>query len=155
MTLLKKINKELCEANYNNNSNKIPVLVHGYAHPIPDGEDFGGDYIPGLPGPWLKPAFENKGYFGLEEKACMMKKLIDRFNCMLKDLCETENFSHIDVQHVDLRACLSSNLENDDYEKYWADELHPTKKGFKLIAKEFHCVIKNLTSIPVRDNQNA
>ena len=85
-----------------------------------------------------------------------MEKLIDQFNCMIHDLDPNNKlFSHIYVQHVDVRHCWINELRDGKYHKYWADEFHPTKKGFKLIAKKFHCVIKNLTPIPVRDNQNA
>ena len=157
LKLLKKIDK-LCKANFNNNSNKIPVLVHGYAHPIPDGEDFGGDYIPGLPGPWLEPAFENRGYSDLKEKTCIMKGLIDRFNCMLKNLCSKE-FTKICVKHVDVKGCFEENAENTgvdymkDYDKYWDDEFHPSECGFKLVAQKFDEVIKQ--TIEDQDNQNA
>ena len=100
LKLLKEIDA-FCKEKFNNtNQGKIPVLIHGYAYPIPDGRGFAnkkseGNLLFGLfdlldpliemdiPGPWLQPAFRNKGYFRLKVTTDIMKKLIDRFNCML------------------------------------------------------------------------
>ena len=38
----------------------IPILIHGYAHPVPDGRPFLTGWP--LPGPWLQPGFSAKGY---------------------------------------------------------------------------------------------
>ncbi len=43
----------------------IPVLVHGYDYPVPDGRGYvGGFWV--LPGPWLEPAFRQKGYADMD-----------------------------------------------------------------------------------------
>ena len=166
LKLLEKIN-ELCKKKFNSdNQMKIPVLVHGYVYPIPNGRGFSkkneGNLLfslfkmfdpliePDIPGPWLQPAFEKRGYFRLKETTCIIAKLIDRFNSMLKGLCN-KSFSKICVKHVDVRDCFKENAQNNEdymknYEKYWDDEFHPTEYGFNLIAKKFHCVIQNLTS---------
>ena len=147
LKLLNKINN-LCESNFKL-KNKLPVLVHGYAYPVPDGEDFGWDFIPGLPGPWLEPALEHRGYFSLNEKFCIMQTIIDRFYYMLEGIdSNKDRFNNIFVKIVDLRSCWKTNLQNESYKKYWDDELHPSEDGFKLIARKFHKVIKNLPTIP-------
>ena len=165
LKLLNKINA-LCKAKFNNaDLGKIPVLVHGYAYSIPTGKGFNivrrvfrsgpgrkRREIP-ITGPWLQPAFEERGYVRLEEKTSIMKKLSDHFNCMLQQLDPNkDSFSNIYVRHVNLRKCWETKLQDDDYEKYWDDELHPSKRGFKLIARKFHCVIQNLPTIPVQEN---
>lgn len=173
LKLLNKIDG-LCQTQFNNASSNIPVLVHGYAYSIPNGKNinivrrraFRRGSGPRrkevrIKGPWLQPAFEERGYFCLEEMTCIMQELTNRFNCMLKKLCETERFSNIYVRHVDLRKCWETKLEDDDYEKYWDDELHPSKKGFKLIAQKFDKLIAQKfdkvikQTIEDQDNQNA
>ena len=78
-----------------------------------------------------------------------MKKLNDLFNCMLKDL-ESCDFPCISVTYIDLRQCWCFFLEKDHYKRYWDDELHPSKKGFELIAEKFHSVIQYLPTIQVQ-----
>ena len=118
----------------------VPVFVHGYSRPVPDGDAFGWDWIGAFPGPWLRPAFVRKGYWGTEDERIptpqalaettpIIGELIDRFNVML-GLVETE-IEH--VHHVDLRHVLSSALPSG-YKDDWANELHPRKHGFKALA---------------------
>jgi lysophospholipase L1-like esterase len=109
----------------------LPILVHGYDYPIPDGRGFlGGWWF--LPGPWLQPGFREKGFADLNECKGIMKKLIDRFNAMVADVCAQPQFNH--VTYVNLRNTLSSA---GDYKKFWANELHPTPKGFGLVTDRF------------------
>ena len=163
--LLTKINNLCAALSYNT---KIPVLIHGYAYSVPNGYRFGhkksegnlsfallGDVLfRGELGPWLQPIFKKKGYAvdsDLAEMACIMKKLANYFNDMLKAFDPYKNaFPKIYVQHVDLRQCWVNKLDND-YQKYWDDEFHPSEKGFQLIAAEFDKVIQNLTPIQVQD----
>ena len=159
LKLLTKINN-LCAALFDL-KNKIPVLIHGYAYPVPDGRQFKlefhigfGDFTIEKRGPWLQPIFKKKGYDvrgdGLARNTKIMEELIDQFNCMIYGLDpNNKSFSHIYVQHVDVRQLWANNLQNNDYHKYWADEFHPTKKGFELIADKFDKVIQGLGSIPV------
>lgn len=109
----------------------VPILVHGYAHPVPDGRGFLGGWGP-LPGPWLEPGFRRKGYAELAERVRIARVLIDRFNAMLQRLAQRRGFEH--VRHVDLRQTLSPG---PDYKQWWADELHPTSKGFRAVARKF------------------
>jgi hypothetical protein len=115
----------------------IPVLVHGYAHAIPDGRGYlGGAWI--LPGPWLKPGFIQKGYGDLRSNAAVVAALIDRFNAMMQTIPAAPEMSH--VTYLDLRNTISSDL--DGYKKSWNDELHPTKPGFGKIAAVYAQAIK-------------
>lgn len=109
----------------------VPILIHGYAHPVPDGR-------PALfTKPWLAPVFKARGYVDdtgeVDLKVCtpLMRYLIDRFNAMLEGLpAATPDLAH--VTYVDLRPALPL-VKN--YKKYWDNELHPTRYGFKEVTK--------------------
>ena len=132
------INRVTCESRRLYNA-QIPILIHGYAHPIPDGQGVRvlGDVISG---PWLEPAFKKKGYNDLAYNTMIMRTVIDRFNDMLSELAE--DFEDIPVKHVDVRRCLNNSL--------WDNELHPTSEGFEKIAAEFDAQIKQLPNPRVR-----
>jgi len=120
---------------------KLPVLVHGYDYPVPDGRGYiGGFWV--LPGPWLEPAFRLKGYADMNERVRVMIDLIDRFNEMVASLPGQPGLEH--VIYVNVRRTLSNELEGKRYKKLWANELHPTDLGFKTVAAEFHKIIATL-----------
>jgi lysophospholipase L1-like esterase len=131
VTILSAITR-ICEQRLNG---PIKILIHGYDYPVPDGRGFlGGWWI--LPGPWLEPGFRQKGYDDLSVRAALAKRLIDRFNDMLKGIVALPEFAH--VQHVDLRNTLSSG---SNYKRDWANELHPTFAGFKRVTDRFAAAI--------------
>ena len=114
----------------------IPIVTHGYDYPVPDGRGFlGGFWL--LPGPWLKPGFQKKGYDDLEANKEVLAQLIDRFNKMLATV--TAEFSH--VHHLDLRKTLRRDAT---YKQFWADELHPSERGFELVTAKFAKLIDTL-----------
>lgn len=125
----------------------IPIVIHGYDHPVPDGRGFWGGWGP-LPGPWLKPGFDQKLYTDLAANTTLIASLIDRFNAMLQTVAQEPASGQ--VHYVNLRGTLSNALA--DYEDYWANELHPTGgdpffpkgNGFKLVAKRFADVLTQL-----------
>jgi hypothetical protein len=108
----------------------IPILVHGYDRPVPDGRGFAGGWP--FPGPWLRPGFHQKGFLDPTQNRAVVGKLIDRFNDMVKDVAAHRRFRH--VRYVDLRGTLPGGT---GYTEWWGNELHPTKKGFKAVAQKF------------------
>ena len=118
---------ELCQKML---SEPVPIVLHGYGYPVPDGDGVLGGWGP-LPGPWLRPGFIEKGFNNLEENKATMKKLMDRFNAMLQRVAG--EFGH--VKYVDLRKLLPSE------KKLWANELHPKPPGFKLAAEAIAAVL--------------
>ena len=113
--------------------NTVPILVHGYANPVPDGRAV-GPY-----GPWLKPGFDQNSYLidvdieQLVENFKLMCDLLARFNDMLKGLAA--QFGN--VQYVDLRGSLDTPLPVDKaYWDLWGNELHPTDPGFEVITEK-------------------
>jgi lysophospholipase L1-like esterase len=109
----------------------LPILVHGYDYPVPDGRGFlGGWWF--LPGPWLEPGFREKGFARLPERITLAKQLIDRFNAQLRAVAALSAFPH--VTYVDLRGTLSVGA---DYRTWWDNELHPTRLGFEHVTQRF------------------
>jgi hypothetical protein len=92
-----------------------------------------------LPGPWLEPGFREKGYAKMTERIRLMKQLIDRFNAMLKDITAMTEFPH--VTYINLRNTLSTGA---NYRQYWANELHPTEKGFERVTGRFAAALEKL-----------
>jgi len=114
-----------------------PILIHGYDYPVPDGRGFLGGWL-FLPGPWLKPGFQQKLFEDLPANVTMMRTIIDMFNAMVSRL--PQEFAN--VHYVDLRGTLSSDLAN--YTDWWANELHPTGTGFTAVAAKFAAVLSTL-----------
>ncbi len=109
----------------------LPILVHGYDYPVPDGRGFlGGWWF--LPGPWLEPGFREKGFTRLPARITLAKQLIDRFNVQVQGVASLSAFPH--VTYVDLRGTLSIGA---DYRTWWDNELHPTRVGFERVTQRF------------------
>lgn len=134
ITILSAITR-VCEQRINQ---RIPILVHGYDYPVPDGRGFLGGWGP-LPGPWLELGFREKGFKDMPERLKIAKQLIDRFNAMLKDMASLSEFPH--VQYINIRGTLSVGV---DYKKWWANELHPTARGFELVTERFASALAGL-----------
>jgi hypothetical protein len=137
---------QLAQTNF---GKKIPVVIHGYGYPVPDGRGYlGGFWI--LPGPWLEPGFRQKGYLDAEQEevdlprcTAIMKRLINRFNEMLKSIPGSQpELAH--VSYLDLRGLLSNAIPG--YKQSWENELHPNKSGFEAVALAFRNCI---TSFPL------
>lgn len=117
---------------------RLPILVHGYDYPVPDGRGFlGGWWF--LPGPWLEPGFREKGFDDLHERIRLTRQLIDRFNTMLGAVAALPGLDH--VRYVNLRGTLSVEA---DYKRWWANELHPTARGFVKVTERFARLLASL-----------
>jgi hypothetical protein len=114
----------------------VPVVLHGYGRPVPDGRGFLDTSL--FSGPWLAPAFEEKGYTALAERVQIMATLIDRFNGMMQTIAGGVP----NVAYVDARPVLSNDLTSDRYRQDWSNELHPTGHGFGAVAALFDAAIK-------------
>ncbi len=131
------------EASIREFGRKVPILIHGYDYPVPDGRGFlGGFWL--LPGPWLDPAFRNRAYAGapsgVDANTGPMHEVIDRFNAMVSSLPSDPDLPN--VRYVRLTGTLSA--EPGQYTKDWANELHPSPDGFKRVAKRFEQVLSAL-----------
>jgi hypothetical protein len=111
--------------------NPVPIVIHGYDYPVPDGRGFlGGGGI--LPGPWLEPGFRSKGFSNMDMRIDMVKNLIDRFNEMLLEVSSLPAFPH--VTYIDVRGTLDLS---GNYKEDWANEMHPSAAGFRKITSVF------------------
>jgi hypothetical protein len=117
---------------------KLPILMHGYDYPVPDGRGFLGGVGP-LPGPWLQPGFRQKNFADLVETTALMREAIDQFNSMLEEIAALPDFSH--VKYVDLRGTLKTD---SSYKDSWANELHPTPQGFEAVTARFAAVLDSV-----------
>lgn len=117
---------------------RVPIVVHGYDYPVPDGRGFLGGWGP-LPGPWLEPGLRRKGYEAMAVRRRICVDLIDRFNEMLSHLVGEAPFAH--VRYLDLRNTLATGA---NYENWWANELHPTARGFEKVTKKFARIVEEL-----------
>ena len=113
----------------------IPIVMHGYDHPVPDGRGILGGFGP-LPGPWLQPGFRQKGFDDPASTLAIVGDLIDRFNAMLQTIPQIAGLGH--VRYLDLRGTLK---DDNTYKTWWANELHPTERGFAAIADKFANVL--------------
>lgn len=114
---------------------RIPILVHGYDYAVPDGRGvLGGFWV--LPGPWLEPGFRQKGYGAMATRQALINQLMDRFNTLLAAIAARPGFDH--VRYVDLRGTLRGDAS---YKEDWANELHPTGKGFAAVTRRFAAAI--------------
>lgn len=120
----------------------IPILIHGYDYPVPDGRGFLGGFSV-LPGPWMEPGFREKGYHDLKLCTSIVMELMERFNVMLEEVSSLSPFAE-HVKYVNLRQTLSNDLNQDNYKKWWGNELHPTKKGFKKVTNQFTKVLNSI-----------
>jgi hypothetical protein len=67
-----------------------------------------------------------------------VRTLINRFNAMLRDVGAAPEFAH--VHYLDLRGTLAAS----PYKNYWANELHPTGRGFSMVTARFARLISSL-----------
>ena len=127
-------------------NSKIPVIIHGYDHPIPDGSR---DIILIDPsGPWLLPFFEARGYDiagnrqHLSLASEIMKRLFDRLNAAIKKVAAAYPNR---VYYVDLTGTLAQKYgDAAKYNLLWANELHPNEEGFDLLAARVAKQLKEL-----------
>jgi hypothetical protein len=116
----------------------IPILIHSYDHPIPDGRE---DAKSGN-GPWLKPVFGARGISDLTVSRDVMRRLIDRLNKMVADVAKTNPGR---VYPINLTGTLAAGYGTPDkYELLWANELHPNMTGFDRLAAVIAARLKTL-----------
>lgn len=126
---------------------RVPIFVHGYAFPYPDGRGLLGtvDALGEGMAAWLRPGFAEAGYTGaaLEAPAQMaMKELILRLNGMQEKVT-----AEMDATHIDLTDTFP--FPSQSYTEYWANELHPTATGFVTLASKVATEIgKKLGAVP-------
>ncbi|QGZ38576.1 hypothetical protein IP92_01083 [Pseudoduganella flava] len=103
-----------------------PIFIHGYDYPVPDGRGFGFGLIHS--GPWLAPALDaHRVPPDMALRAAIAQLLIDRLN---EDVFAPLHDPHAHVIHIDSRGILT---RTGGYTDDWANEMHPTNRGFARI----------------------
>ena len=115
----------------------VPILVHGYDYPVPDGRDakiFGVG-----PGPWLKPVFDARGLGDLAINREVMRVLIKRLNDMVTRV--VKGFPN--VHQVKFTGKLATQPPAN-WATMWDNELHPKKVGYDRLAAVLAAQLKGL-----------
>jgi len=108
------------------------IATHGYAYANPSGKPTEYWLWP-IPisitlGPWIQNNLRARNITDEAAQRDVVTYLIDRYNEALGTLVD-ETFLHIDNRQI---------IEEED----WSDELHPTRDGFRKVAKGFYDTIK-------------
>ena len=116
---------------------KLPIFLHGYDYPWPDGR---GAVALGIAGPWFDPTFKKKGYpfenhdlQQLQKRRVILNHFIDAFNAMLDVIVTKYSGVH--------KVPTLGTLPRIDQ---WANELHPTNPGFLAVAWKFNNELYNV-----------
>ncbi len=149
-------------------NSSMPIIIHGYAHPVVDGRWLGISSKES----WLWEPLATKGYFGAydangslaklpkpsdvvdkqdwaeKRKAAFltMKEVIDKFNEMLQTLPSTDKNpgGFENLHYVDLRPEITSEDSLTPPKNYiadWQNELHPSKKAYATMAQKITIVL--------------
>ena len=121
----------------------VRLFVHDYDWAIPDGRCVSGhsphlraDFRFCFAGPWMWPAFEERGFHRPGDPVPQLTKdivtvILKRFAAMLVGLAQ--NYPN---QLVLVRT--QGTLKPTQDAKLWANELHPYDDSFELLAKLFY-----------------
>jgi len=106
----------------------VPILTHGYDYPYPTGRGFLSGFGP-LPGPWLEPQFNRRGYEGwMAQNVASLRSLVDLWNERLEEVAVEAGLTYLDFRGTLKR-------------EHWKDELHPTRDGFGFLAQKIDAAL--------------
>ena len=112
-----------------------PILIHTYSYLTP--RNVAHKVLAwGVSGPWIYPYMANKGIVDCALQKAIVVYLLDRFHALLSDIEQRPNAN---VHVIDTRLALPrlACAERGRQSKYWYDEIHPTSKGFALLARDY------------------
>lgn len=104
------------------------LVFHGYDFAIPDGRNVC------FTGPWLKPAFDLRGFPTREAGAAVVRVMLAEFARLLQSLAD----SHPKVRFINGQGLLPETTDS------WHNELHPSSEGYDRHADNFRAVLKEL-----------
>lgn len=113
------------------------IILHGYDFPFPNGKGVGLGPV-NFVGPWFHDSFSMRGYplHEIELRRSILNQILTMFNDRLAAIAAQRSPR---VQFLNLRNTLTEASQ-------WANELHPTNAGFKLIAEKFDAMILSLVN---------
>ncbi len=128
----------------------VPILIHAYDHPIPDGRPLKHNGKV-LSGPWLQPVFIERVYnipeyptgsADLTRAREVMRRLIDRLNRVVAGFAD----EHRKIYHVNLTGTLAAHSGDPaNYATLWDNELHANDAGFDLLATVIATKLRELS----------
>ena len=127
-TILKAIGAALAASG----ADTVPVIVHGYDYPYPDGRQ--GLRL------WLDEPFTDRGYDPVNDRQARvkaMRDLIDQLNVRLASLPG--------VHYIDLRGTIETTWPANPTEA-WDNDLHPEDEPFRLFALKIDAEIDRLAA---------
>ena len=113
----------------------LPILVHGYdyALPFPHSNNDLRDPYWAANDEWLGAPMKDKGIMEHAVRIEIVERLIQTLYRMLCNIATTNPNVHV----VDVRGTLTRV-------RHWADEIHGTSAGFRLIAAKFRQVLNKV-----------
>ena len=120
---------------------EVPIVLHGYDHPVADGR-----FLFGLSTKaWLKGWLQDTLAYDLLESTAIMKDLIDGLNGMQEQVANTV---HVDLSGT-LRETFGAGLSDQQWaagahKQAWENELHPTAEGFAALAARLATELRKL-----------
>ena len=126
----------------------LPVVLHAYDHPIPDGRDSphlpDGGFGQVVVGPWLRQTFAARGLVDAALGRAVMARLIDRLAAALDAVAREFDQVELAMTPGTLAAHFppppppppppAQPSPPRPHEAMWNDELHPTADGFDHLA---------------------
>jgi hypothetical protein len=103
------------------------LIFHSYDFPVPDGRKAC------LFGPWLKPAFDDRGFPDLSSRYEVVRAMLSMFAGELAGMAAMRKVTVINLQ---------GTLKPD--KASWHDELHPSSSGFDVVTEVFADEIRKL-----------
>lgn len=112
----------------------LPVICHAYDYSIPGAPDDARNPVWAGPDQWIGRPMRALGIDDPQLQRDIVRLMIDRLNERLKTLCGANNAGGAfpNAWHVDARGAVGTR---------WADELHPTNEGYRLVAARFAAVL--------------
>lgn len=129
-----RLNTLLAVRNSSRINRTTPLFMHSYARVTPRDAAHKA-LVWNLAGPWIYPRLLAAGIVDCALQTAIVSTLLDRFFALLQTLAEAPGagLHLIDVRDVLPRPdCASRNAPHE----FWADEIHPSAKGFELLARQ-------------------
>jgi lysophospholipase L1-like esterase len=119
-----------------NQITSMPIFIHGYDYPWPDGRGVIA-FLGWKVGPWFDPVFNSKNFPNqnaddLKKRHDILATFIDLMNAMQKELAIEYSGK---VFYVDLTNTVGG-------EEQWANELHPRNEGFAALAAKIDLALQ-------------
>lgn len=108
----------------------VPIIAHEYDLAYPDGRPAMKSLGPLKKGPWLKPSLDARGIPEGQQRS-VITWILREFGKGVRAL-ESKGFMVVRTQGA---------LKTHDL---WANELHPNKEGFKIIAEKYRRILHRM-----------